>query len=407
VERCFERACRFLRVPLGRRQDGLWRIGRVPYEVRNVSPEFKLRFGPVYGEYRRFAFDKSAARRGGGEFVAPGHPLLEAVIDAVFARSREMLRRGAAFTDPSGRLDGVVWFLEGEVRDGFNAIASKPLFAHCQPTSERGGEKLLRISPAILWDLRPSPLAQCPDRDAIVEVALGEVLEPYCKELLQERQRDAEIKRKYGLRSLEQRILESEAKLIAYETRRAKGEEIPAATIQNEERVMEDLVGKKRRLETSIRRETTLTLAPPRILGVARVVPEATVSQDMRSDPEVEAIAMQVALEYERRRGRQPRDVSAENVGYDVRSVASDGAVRYIEVKGRASTGSIVLTPNEWLMAHRLGREYWLYVVEHCRAQPRLYTIQDPAVALEAEEVQEVVRYVVREWKEASRQEAG
>jgi hypothetical protein len=40
-------------------------------------------------------------------------------------------------------------------------------------------------------------------------------------------------------------------------------------------------------------------------------------------------------------------------------------------MKARARTGAIVLTPNEWLMAQRLGGEYWLYVVEHAATAAR------------------------------------
>jgi hypothetical protein len=61
-----------------------------------------------------------------------------------------------------------------------------------------------------------------------------------------------------------------------------------------------------------------------------------------------------------------------------------------------------VFTPNEWLMAQRFGEEYWLYVVENAVTQPRLYTIQNPAAKLQPEEVVEVVRYVVKNWQEAS-----
>jgi hypothetical protein len=75
--------------------------------------------------------------------------------------------------------------------------------------------------------------------------------------------------------------------------------------------------------------------------------------------------------------------------------------VRYIEVKARAKTGPLVLTPNEWLMAQRLGADYWLYVVEDAASQPLLHTIQNPAALFTPEEVTEVVRYVIRDWKKA------
>lgn len=43
-----------------------------------------------------------------------------------------------------------------------------------------------------------------------------------------------------------------------------------------------------------------------------------------------------VALEYERAQGRSAEDVSSENLGYDLRSTAPDGAVRSIERDGHA-----------------------------------------------------------------------
>ncbi|HLG74076.1 MAG TPA: DUF3883 domain-containing protein [Chloroflexota bacterium] len=64
------------------------------------------------------------------------------------------------------------------------------------------------------------------------------------------------------------------------------------------------------------------------------------------------------ALEYEWAQGRGAEGVSSENLGYDIRSTAR--------------TGAIALTPNEWLMAQRLGREYWLDVVEHAATTAEL-----------------------------------
>ncbi len=115
-------------------------------------------------------------------------------------------------------------------------------------------------------------------------------------------------------------------------------------------------------------------------------------------------------MNYEREQGRSPEDVSAQSLGYDLRSTApsplqGEGwgeGVRYIEVKARATTGAIVLTPNEWLMAQRLGEEYWLYIVENAATERRLRLIQNPAAKLKPEEVVEIVRYVVKNWQEAS-----
>ncbi|MCD6161274.1 MAG: DUF3883 domain-containing protein [candidate division Zixibacteria bacterium] len=40
-------------------------------------------------------------------------------------------------------------------------------------------------------------------------------------------------------------------------------------------------------------------------------------------------------MEYEIKQGRKPEDVSAQNLGFDVRSSGDNDEVRYIEVKGR------------------------------------------------------------------------
>jgi len=404
IERFFERACQFLNIPLERRRDGLWRVPNVPYEIRHVTQEFRHRFGEVFREYGRLAFDKQVARRQEAIFVAPGHPLLEAVIEQLLTECAEDLRRGAVFADPDGRLDGWLFFLEGEVRDGTNRIAGKRVFAIYRSID---GELRL-INPSILWDLKPwdeTPRSETSvGEDEVITFAIEQVLESYRSELLAERERDAAIKRKYGLRSLEQMILESEAKLIDYETRRAKGENLPDPDLINEQRQKEELEARKQALEDEIRRETSLLPSVPKVLGVVRVLPQPVADQAMRSDAEIEAVGMQVAMDYEREHGRSPEDVSAHNLGYDIRSLAplqGEGrgeGVRYIEVKARATTGAIVLTPNEWLMAQRLGNEYWLYIVENAKTEPRLHTIQNPAAKLQPEEIVEIVRYVIKGW---------
>jgi len=210
------------------------------------------------------------------------------------------------------------------------------------------------------------------------------------------------LKRKYGLRSLEELILKSEEKLTDYEIRKAKGETFPEVILQNEKRNKEELQRKKARLEKQIEAETNLLPSIPKILSVAVVLPAPATDTDraMKEDKEIEAIGMKVAMEFEVKEGRNPVDVSKENLGFDVRSTVSNGEVRYIEVKARAGEGKIALTPNEWLMAQRLKEEYWLYVVVNAASTPELYVIQNPALHLKPEEEISIVRYIVKDWKD-------
>ncbi len=402
IAQFFVRSCRWLNVQAEPRQDALWRVQSVPYELRQVSQEFRHRYGQVFREYQKITFDKEVARREGAEFVAPGHPLLEAMVEQLLATGEEDLQRGAVFADPGGRWDGWLWFLEAELRDGSGQVALQQLVVVYQPAD---GGPLQGVNSSVLWDLSPPdgplPTDPCPSPNEAIRYAVETVISKMREEVRAERERAAEIKRRYGLCSLDVLIGESQARLMDYEARRAMGAPIAEAEIRNEERRLEDLRTRRQALEVEIRQEISLLPTEPKLLGVARVVPRKSTQPEMRSDPDIEAIGMQVAMAYEQRAGRIPEDISAQNLGYDIRSVSGE-EIRYIEVKARATTGPVVLTPNEWLMAQRLGEEYWLYVVENAAGEPILYTLRNPAAVLQIEEVREVVRFVVRDWKQAA-----
>lgn len=405
VEEFFKRAAAMLKIRMEERGDGLWRIVSVPFEIRNQPYEFKIKFGEVQREYAKISFDKESAFKAQAEFVAMGHPLLEAVINSILTIYAQSAADGATFIDPEGRKGGIIWFLETEIRDGNTEVAGKRLFAVYQDLSNT----LAFINPAVLWDLKPEAMpsehSEIPlNKDAVVSFVIGEGLENYKKELLERRQRDADIKQKYGIRSLESMILDSDGKISEYETRRMKGENIPEVTIQNEVRKKEDLERKKQRLQREIEAEVHLYPTDPGILGAVRVVPGKP-QGDMVSDKEIEELGMNIAMEYESSHGRTPENVSTRNLGYDIRSQDDTENYRYMEVKARAKEGAVALTPNEWLMAHRLKDEYWLYVVVNAASNPELYVIQNPALHLKPEEAMSIVRYIVKDWKEKARRE--
>lgn len=401
IELFFERACKFLNVNIERRRDGLLRIPSVPYELRNVTQDFKNRYGAVFSDYNKIAFDKKIAREQNAVFVAPGHPLLETIVESIISKCKRDIESGAVFADPDGRLDGWLWFLLGEIRDGNNQIAGRRIFTVYKPI--KNGEPRL-INSSILWDLKPitdySINEQPPTEDEVISFVIDNALKSYRDEILKERERQANIRERYGLRSLEQLILESDAKILEYEERRTRGEEIPDMEITNEQRRKEEYIARKKSLEEDISRQKNLLLTTPEPLGVVRVIPQIDVDPSLRSDAEIEAIGMRAVMEYEQQQGRSPEDVSAQNLGYDIRSYSADKTVRYIEVKARATTGEVVLTPNEWLMAQRLGADYWLYVVENAATKPIINPIPNPAKSLNPQEVVKTVRYIVKDWKE-------
>lgn len=81
--------------------------------------------------------------------------------------------------------------------------------------------------------------------------------------------------------------------------------------------------------------------------------------------------AMKAVMEREADGGFLPRDVSAQNVGYDIESVIPEEqrgrgpCLRFIEVKGRQKgSTTVTVTRNEILTALNKPEEYILAIVE-------------------------------------------
>ena len=134
----------------------------------------------------------------------------------------------------------------------------------------------------------------------------------------------------------------------------------------------------------------------PRFVGIIKVSPTGTIDKATASDPGIERIGMEISMEYEIKNGRRPEDVSAENLGFDIRSKdKKSGGARYIEVKARAQEGAVALTQNEWFKAQRFRDDYYLYAVMNASSNPQLYIVQNPAQNLVPDKKVEVVRYIV------------
>ncbi len=380
-------------------KEGFIAIDSVPYEIRKIaeSVDLKNRFGIVMRRYKKATFDKDIAfKNPDAEFISFGHPLLEALIQWVINKVGENVKRGSIFKDPSGIYDGFIWFYIGEVKDGKGETAGRKIIAIYD-----NGNEFKEISPAILWDL--SPAERNADSTEINEQRLFpfviEAVEKYKEEIKRERERQAKIKEKYGLKSLEYLIGELDAELAELYERQAAGEKVDLP-IRNKEEQKKRYEEAKRALEEEIKQERSLSISMPELLTVIRVIPE---KGEMAEDKEIEKIGMEIAIEYERIQGREPEDVSKENLGFDIRSKGKD-EIRYIEVKARAGEGEVALTPNEWFKARRFKKQYWLYVVANAKTNPVLYIINNPAENLKPQEKVEVVRFIVppKEWKEKS-----
>jgi superfamily II DNA or RNA helicase len=385
TERFFRRAMARLGGEVRRRGDGLFHV-RVPYELRR-----ERRLPP---EYPRATFDPSPKGRAflDAELLAPGHPLFDAVLEEILRLAEPHLRWGAVFHAPVEAPSCLGYLVVG-VRNGLGQVVGRRLLA----LAEEGG-RVRSLPPEVLVDALPASSQDFPCAkagEALRRWAVAEVLPQYLEEVAEEALREAAIRLKYGLKSLEHLIGESAKRLAQLKLEALQGKDLRLA-VQNEERRLEELKARRDDLERELAASEQIFPEGVELLALAHVLPWPSSGEPGEEDLEVrkrvEAVAMEVAMAYERSQGRDPVDVSRENLGYDLRS-----GDRFIEVKGRAGSGSVALTPNEWIAASRLGERYWLYIVTHALTAPRLYLLQNPAAKVRPGEEVGVVRYVVAE----------
>lgn len=377
--------------------DGFLEIESVPFSIRKIAEEdtFRRSYVELVRRYPKATFDKEIAfKNQDAEFVSFGHPLFEATMLWVERNYFESLPEGAVFVDPDGGMEGYILYYEGEIKDGTGANAGKRLFAFYTH-----GKEVRPVSPAIIWDLAEgsNTASDICNVEEVKKLVMGSVitsLEEYKKEIATERERQTEIKEKYGISSLEHLIVRLDGDLITLQDRKDHGENVDLVMrnkVETKERYEKALVD----LKDQLNKEKSLTMSMPSFQGIIRIKPPPSLYDAMETNPEIERLGMKFVLDFETRNSRVPEDVSAQNLGFDIRSKDGAGLVRYIEVKARAGNGAVALTQNEWFMAKRFRDDYYLYAVMNVKNEPQLYIIQNPAENLEPEEKIEVVRYVI------------
>lgn len=76
--------------------------------------------------------------------------------------------------------------------------------------------------------------------------------------------------------------------------------------------------------------------------------------------------------------GNEARDVSRQNVGYDVESRTPSGEMRYIEVKFLTNSNSFSMTSNEYAVASQYGDEYYLCLIQRAEHNSKAIYIRNP-----------------------------
>jgi superfamily II DNA or RNA helicase len=383
VEQFFLQASPIAGLPIPRGKNGIYAVGRIPRHLQSVGDRLEPRFGKLGKEYRLITFDKKhLARDPTLEWVTPGHPLFETIREEVWEKVQADLHRGAIFYDLDRTSPSRLEVYAASIADGRGNTLHWELFV-VEVTDS--GEMRLR-QPTVFLDLVPAGAqAQInppiiPERTELESFLLENGLKPFLHKVQEGRQKELDTISQHIEVSLLTLIDRQQRQIGELIERQQRGEDVSLA-LGEAERRLEELNGRLERRRLEIQRERQLAIADLSHLGSALVYPHPERKNfiPLIPDEEIERIAMEEALRYERERGWIPEDVSAEDRGFDILSRhPQGGGVRFIEVKGRAEPGPVLLTPNEYKTAERLREDYWLYIVLDCRKVPRLVPIQDP-----------------------------
>lgn len=418
----FETAFKFLGGDYTEMRPLIYRIDKFPDPIiTTLKNEFNIFTDNFKGTL--FCFDKQVFLEyqslGAFEkvhFINPGNQLFDSLISVVRDKFREEMLKGTVLISPDDKEEFIAFFVKSQITDDRitkkdDSIADERLMLVCKTKDG----KFVKTSPAKFLDLKapveyakPVEIPEIVNQNEVVQWSFENITIPQLDETNLHVKTDIGRRKGYLETAFTQVIADLQVEISDMQMKVFAGDQkLNEKLLKKQQRLGELIIKKGQRLQ-DLDLMTQLSPKAPQILGCAFVIPltqvEYTGHYGMSRDDEAETIAMKTAMNFEITDGWLPEDVSANNEGYDVRSISPAQIKRYIEVKGRSgSDGSIMLSENEMNRLGQLGTSAWLYIVTNCKTNPELYRINNPA-KLSFDKKTKGVQYFLpmEEWKNKS-----
>lgn len=421
VRMFFERAFKHLGGEYKELGDGIFQVTSIPDVIaKKLKERHKITVSNVtqlllcFDKHKFLDYQNANALSGKAHYINPGNPLFDALVDVVRESFRDEMLKGTVLVSPEDTEGYLAFYIKNQITDNSPSKAEDNVANELLSLVYQTVDGEFHItSPAKFLDLvPPSQFAKevetpaVKDEEDVIQWAFEHITEPLLEDTENRVREDNEKRREYLETAFEQVIFD-----LGMQINELQGK----VFLSDSEKVQNQLSNKMTRLEELKRRKTVrlqemdemIELSPkkPEVLGCAYVVPLSEVEFEqhfgMHRDDDVEAIAMEVAMNYERECGCTPKDVSKDNVGYDIRTTGPDGMKRYVEVKGRAGTDGVMLSENEVNRLQQLGEKAWLYIVMNCKSEPKLYTFWNPINTMNFQKLTKGVQFYLTEdeWK--------
>jgi superfamily II DNA or RNA helicase len=403
----FIEAFRHLGGRITEREPGRFEITHVPADIRGRDRLIGVG-QPILRRYERVTFEKELMRPQGqspADFVAPGHPLLDATIDLILERYRPLLKKGAVLIAPDDPLiePRVLVYLEHAIQDGratsegSRRVVSKRM--QFVEMDEEGNASVANHAPYL--DYRP---LEEKEPDLVVGIlnqgwitgdlertALDFGIGTAVPEHLEEVRRQTLYRVDKTAAAVRDRL----TKEIAYWDHLAtelKEQELagkkPKRTSGWARQKADDLEDRMKRRLQELELQKQLSPLPPRVTGAAIVIPAALlgklkgaeISETAKEVEEIERRAVDAVLRTERTLGRVPEEMPRNNPGYDVLSKdPNTGQLLFIEVKGRVEGApTVTITKTEILTAKNKQESYILALVGVGDSKEEVRYARDP-----------------------------
>jgi SNF2 family DNA or RNA helicase len=398
IESFFIEAFTRLGGSIKQREPRRYEITRVPAIIRQRDRLIGIG-EPVLTRYERVVFEKSLIAPQGqppAAFVCPGHPLLDATLDLILERNRDLLRRGTVLVDESdeGESPRVLFYLEHAIQDASltrsgerRNVSRQMLYVEMDAN---GGIRHLHYAPYL--DYRPlkpdepdiNTLLDRPECAWITRELEQKAQEYAIAHVVPEHLKEVRDRRLEWINKTRAAVKERLTKEIGYWDHRAEELKLqeqagrPNARLnwQEARKRADDLQARLQKRMEQLELESKLSPMPPVVLGGLVVIPRGLINKitgrhrlEVASSVDTQAVAARartIVMEVERRLGYEPVDRESDKLGYDIESRdPRSGKLRFIEVKGRVSGAPVItVTRNEILYSLNKPDDFILAIVE-------------------------------------------
>ena len=365
------------------------KVNRIPPSVEKRG---RYSHGRVQKRCERICFDRQEVTVAGkppAALLAPGHPLLDAVIDCVDDRYGSLLQKGTVLIDRDDHRTEprLLVFLGHEIRDasitpdgqprvvsrrfeyvdvprnGVPTDAGRHPYLDCRVPSLEEQELLAEL---VQREVGEGWLAQ-----QVVDTAKGYAYSNNAHQHLEETRSRVEEQ----VERIWEAVLERQFEEMEYQGKQRdkflrKNLHGQAELADRRGKEAKERMGRRKK---ELERQKSLSLAPLRELGAALIVPEGLLAQLKGGAPpqraqdtqRVERLAVEAVLAAERELNRAPQEMPRNNKGYDIETRDGSDPLLFIEVKGRATGAKhFSITASEVLFGLNTAEQHILALVE-------------------------------------------